>query len=66
VLRADPSAPSVGWPLRGELVTHLDRLRTELNPPPPRPYPPPPDATASETWRHRLRSTAERWRNWRR
>jgi hypothetical protein len=40
VLRADPSAPSVGWPLRGELVTHLDRLRSELLP------------TAPQTKRH--------------
>jgi uncharacterized membrane protein YccC len=63
VLRADQAAKSVGWPLRGELVTHLDRLRTELNPPPPRPNPPPPDATASETWRHRIRTTAARWRS---
>jgi uncharacterized membrane protein YgaE (UPF0421/DUF939 family) len=36
ILRADPTAPSRGWPLRGELVTHLDRLRTELHPAPPR------------------------------
>jgi Aromatic acid exporter family member 1 len=30
VLGADPAAWPVGWPLRGELVSHLDRLRTEL------------------------------------
>jgi len=30
VLRADPAAKPVGWPLRGELVSHLDRLRNEL------------------------------------
>jgi uncharacterized membrane protein YgaE (UPF0421/DUF939 family) len=35
VLRTDPSGPSSGWPLRGELVSHLDRLRTMLEPPPP-------------------------------
>src|SRR3984957_12206967 len=30
VLRPDPAAKPVGWPLRGELVSHLDRLRKEL------------------------------------
>jgi hypothetical protein len=30
VLRTDPAAKPVGWPLRGELVSHLDRLRNEL------------------------------------
>lgn len=34
LLRADPPARpptgSAGWPLRGELLTHLDRLRNEL------------------------------------
>jgi uncharacterized membrane protein YgaE (UPF0421/DUF939 family) len=30
LLRTDPSARPVGWPLRGELVSHLDRLRSEL------------------------------------
>jgi Aromatic acid exporter family member 1 len=30
LLRTDPAARPVGWPLRGELVAHLDRLRTEL------------------------------------
>jgi hypothetical protein len=29
-LGTDPAARPVGWPLRGELVSHLDRLRTEL------------------------------------
>jgi uncharacterized membrane protein YgaE (UPF0421/DUF939 family) len=37
VLRADPAAPSAGWPVRGELVTHLNRLRSYLHPAPPRP-----------------------------
>jgi uncharacterized membrane protein YccC len=36
ILRADPDTPSAGWPLRGELVTHLDRLRSQLRPAPPR------------------------------
>ena len=30
LLRTDPAAQPVGWPLRGELIAHLDRLRTEL------------------------------------
>jgi uncharacterized membrane protein YgaE (UPF0421/DUF939 family) len=29
-LRADPAIRPVGWPLRGELLTHLDRFRGEL------------------------------------
>jgi uncharacterized membrane protein YgaE (UPF0421/DUF939 family) len=37
VMRADPAGRSSGWPLRGELVTQLERLRRELNPPPHRP-----------------------------
>ena len=30
VLASDPAVRPVGWPLRGELVSHLDRLRAEL------------------------------------
>jgi Fusaric acid resistance protein-like len=30
LLRADPATRPVGWPLRGELLSHLDRLRSEL------------------------------------
>jgi hypothetical protein len=30
LLRTDPVARPVGWPLRGELISHLDRFRTEL------------------------------------
>jgi len=30
LLRTDPVAKPVGWPLRGELISHLDRLRNEL------------------------------------
>ncbi len=30
LLRSDPAARLVGWPLRGELISHLDRLRNEL------------------------------------
>jgi uncharacterized membrane protein YgaE (UPF0421/DUF939 family) len=29
-LRTDPAARPAGWPLRGELISHLDRLRNEL------------------------------------
>jgi len=59
VLRADPDGPSVGWPLRGELVTHLDRLRNELSPAPPRPDH---RAEAAAIWRHPLRAIGDRWR----
>jgi uncharacterized membrane protein YccC len=30
LLGIDPAARPVGWPLRGELISHLDRLRNEL------------------------------------
>jgi hypothetical protein len=30
LLAAAPAARPVGWPLRGELISHLDRLRSEL------------------------------------
>jgi hypothetical protein len=30
LLRTDPAARPVGWPLRGELIAHLDRIRSEL------------------------------------
>lgn len=30
LLETPPAARPVGWPLRGELVSHLDRLRSEL------------------------------------
>jgi hypothetical protein len=30
LLGTDPAARPVGWPLRGELISHLDRLRGEL------------------------------------
>jgi hypothetical protein len=30
LLGIDPAARPVGWPLRGELISHLDRLRREL------------------------------------
>jgi hypothetical protein len=61
VMRADLPAPSAGWPLRGELVTHLDRLRNELKPPPARP-PEQPDLSGSGSWRERWRAAVRRWR----
>lgn len=30
VLAANPAGRPVGWPLRGELISHVDRLRSEL------------------------------------
>ena len=30
LLGTDPAAGPVGWPLRGELISHLDRFRTGL------------------------------------
>jgi uncharacterized membrane protein YgaE (UPF0421/DUF939 family) len=35
VLRTDPAERPDGWPLRGEMLAHIDRLRTELQPRPP-------------------------------
>lgn len=53
LLRGEPEQPSAGWPLRGELVSHLDRLRTQLHPPPPRPSRR--DVAAANERRHPLR-----------
>jgi hypothetical protein len=65
VMRADPASPSVGWPLRGELVTHLDRLRYELQP-----ARPPPENVAETAlprpWRRRIRARVAQWRRRRR
>lgn len=36
-LRTDIPPSSPGWPLRGELMVHLERLRAALQPAPPRP-----------------------------
>jgi uncharacterized membrane protein YgaE (UPF0421/DUF939 family) len=30
LLNSDPRAKPAGWPLRGEMIAHLDRLRTDL------------------------------------
>jgi len=32
LLRTDPDERPEGWPLRGEILAHVDRLRTELEP----------------------------------
>jgi uncharacterized membrane protein YgaE (UPF0421/DUF939 family) len=40
VLRTDPAERPDGWPLRGEILAHVDRLRSELQP--VRPAPPEP------------------------
>jgi uncharacterized membrane protein YgaE (UPF0421/DUF939 family) len=32
VLRTDPAERPEGWPLRGEILAHVDRLRSELQP----------------------------------
>jgi uncharacterized membrane protein YgaE (UPF0421/DUF939 family) len=34
VLRTDPAERPEGWPLRGEILAHVDRLRSELQPRP--------------------------------
>ena len=60
ILRADPAAPSSGWPLRGELVTHLDRLRTELQPGPPKQHGR--TGANSQKWRRPVDATVGRWR----
>jgi len=35
LLRTDPAARPDGWPSRGEILAHVDRLRSELQPGPP-------------------------------
>jgi uncharacterized membrane protein YgaE (UPF0421/DUF939 family) len=37
VLATDPAERPDGWPLRGEILAHVDRLRSELQPRPPAP-----------------------------
>jgi hypothetical protein len=32
LLQADPAEQPEGWPLRGEILAHVDRLRRELQP----------------------------------
>jgi uncharacterized membrane protein YgaE (UPF0421/DUF939 family) len=52
VLATDPAERPDGWPLRGEILAHLDRLRNELQP--RRPSPPGP-ARRPLRMRHRRR-----------
>jgi uncharacterized membrane protein YgaE (UPF0421/DUF939 family) len=60
-LRSDPAPASSGWPLRGELLAHLDRLRAELHPPPQR-RDRPVRAVEPEAWGRRIRdATRLRW-----
>jgi uncharacterized membrane protein YgaE (UPF0421/DUF939 family) len=66
LLAAAPAARPVGWPLRGELISHLDRLRSELEagvpdgspqrpPNRPRRWPRPPRHRVPPAWRRRMR-----------
>jgi uncharacterized membrane protein YgaE (UPF0421/DUF939 family) len=41
LLRTDPAERPDGWPLRGEILAHVDRLRNELQPRPPAQEPEP-------------------------
>jgi uncharacterized membrane protein YgaE (UPF0421/DUF939 family) len=61
ILRADPDEPSTAWPLRGELVTHLDRLRNELYPAAPRAQNPD-GASPQRDWRRAVRALLDRLR----
>ena len=51
LLSIDPAADPAGWPLRGELVSHLDRLRTEVKV----------GIRTSNQYRKRPRSGRSRW-----
>jgi hypothetical protein len=62
ILRGDPVE---GWPLRGELLTHLNRLRTELQPAPPR-LDGRIGVPQKDTWRHPIRAVVNRWHRRRR
>ena len=56
VLATDPAKRPGGWPLRGEILAHVDRLRTELE---PRPLPAPDQTRRPRRMPHR-RSPARR------
>jgi len=60
-LHTETADPAAGWPLRGELVNHLERLRSELYPSPPQPQTLA-GAAQPETWRHPIRAILGRWR----
>jgi len=51
LLGSDPAVRPVGWPLRGELVSHLDRLRAELEAAAPGEEHPPLPKRISRPWR---------------
>jgi hypothetical protein len=56
LLATDPAERPDGWPLRGEILAHLDRLRGELEP--RRPSPPGPPRRPPRMLRRRRRSRA--------
>jgi uncharacterized membrane protein YgaE (UPF0421/DUF939 family) len=53
LLGTDPAVRPVGWPLRGELISHLDRLRNELQAGGPAR---PPRARRIRSWRRPLQA----------
>ena len=59
LLRTDPEEQPEGWPLRGEILAHVDRLRSELEPrrPPDRV-----DTTGPMRALPRVRRRPRRWR----
>jgi hypothetical protein len=58
LLATDPAERPDGWPLRGEILAHLDRLRGELEP--RRPGPPSLVRTPPRMLRHRRRRSRAR------
>jgi len=58
VLATDPAKQPDGWPLRGEILAHVDRLRSELEP--RRPTPPDEKRRAPRTPHHRSRTAPPR------
>jgi uncharacterized membrane protein YgaE (UPF0421/DUF939 family) len=58
VLAADPAKQPDGWPLRGEILAHVDRLRSELEP--RRPAPPDEIRRPPRMLRHRSRTAPPR------
>ncbi|HEV2254207.1 MAG TPA: FUSC family protein [Streptosporangiaceae bacterium] len=55
VLATDPAKQPDGWPLRGEILAHVDRLRSELE---PRPLAPPDETRRPLRLRHHRSRTA--------
>jgi uncharacterized membrane protein YgaE (UPF0421/DUF939 family) len=58
VLATDPAKQPDGWPLRGEILAHVDRLRSELEP--RRPTPPDEKRGAVRMLHHRSRTAPPR------